>query len=206
MTEEEIKTAKISRRTAKAGLTRQGKTLEHLISNKRPTDKVRETLLKFTNAFESLVLKHEAFASLIVDDTEYQKEEVWLDECQQYYLKIDVAAKNYIESVVVHVNESSNKTETEMLQASGMIGMSGMQSGESASELGTSQNTENSNNFEHNANDDNHMPSSAPSQETVPVEGQVNSDVMHSQSPVNSEIRTVINAIMRISNGKAKTS
>ena len=98
MTEEEIKTAKISRRTAKAGLTRQGKTLEHLISNKRPTDEVRETLLKFTNAFESLVLKHEGFASLIVPDTEYQKEEDWLDECQQYYLKIDVAAKNYIES------------------------------------------------------------------------------------------------------------
>ena len=193
MTEEEIKTAKISRRTAKAGLTRQGKTLEHLISNKRPTDEVRETLLKFTNAFESLVLKHEAFASLIVDDTEYQKEEDWLEECQQYYLKIDVAAKNYIESVLIHVNESS-KTETEMLQASGMIGMSGMQSGESASELGTSQNTENSNNSEHNESDDNHMPSPAPNQESVPVENQVNSNVTNSQSPMNSEIRTVINA------------
>ena len=92
--------------------------------------------------FESLVLKHKAFASLIADDTEYQKEEDWLDECQEYYLKIDVVAKNYIESVVIHVNESSNKTETEMLQASGMIGMSGMQSGESTLDLGTSQNTE----------------------------------------------------------------
>ena len=135
-----------------------------------------------------------AFASLIVDDIEYQKEEDWLDECQQYYLKIDVAAKNYIESVVIHVNESSNKTETEMLQASGMIGMSGMQSGESTLELGTSQNTENSNNFEHNESDDNHMPSPAPNQESVPVEDQENSNVAHNQSAVNSEIGTLMNA------------
>ena len=138
--------------------------------------------------FESLVLKHKAFASLIVDDTEYQKEEDWLDECQEYYLKIDVVAKNYIESVVIHVNESSNKTETEMLQASGMIGMSGMQSGESTLDLGTSQNTENSNNFEHNESDDNHMP------ESVPVEDQENSNVAHNQSAVNSEIGTIMNA------------
>lgn len=79
-----------------------------------------------------------------------------------------------------------------MLQASGMIGMSGMQSGESASELGTSHNTENSNNFEHNESADNHMPSAAPNQESVPVEDQENSNVTHSQSAVNSEIGTIL--------------
>ena len=130
MTEEEIKTAKISRGTAKAGLTRQGKTLEHLISNKRPTDEVRDTLLKFTNAFESLVLKHEALASLITDDNVFETEEKWLDECQQYYLKIYIFAKKYIETVVKPVTDSSNKTEIEVSQASGMIGMSGMENGE----------------------------------------------------------------------------
>ena len=194
MAEEDIKTAKIGRRTAKAGLTRQGRTLEHLVSNKRPTDEVRDALLKVTNAFESLVLKHEAFASLITDDTEFQKEEDWLNECQQYYLKIDVEAKNYIESVVKHLKDSSNKTETEVLQTSGMIGMSGMQSGESALELGTSQNTASSDNIEHNANDDNNMSSPAPSQESVPVEDQVNSNIVHNQSLVNSEIGTIVNA------------
>jgi hypothetical protein len=81
MAEEDIKTSKINRRTAKAGLTRQGKTVEHLVLNKRPTE-VRDALLKFTNAFENLVLKHEAFTSLITDDGEFEKEEDWLDECQ----------------------------------------------------------------------------------------------------------------------------
>ena len=109
--EEEIKTAKISRRTAKAGLTRQSKTLQHLISNKRPTDEVKDTLLKFTNAFESLVLKHEALASLITDDNVFETEEKWLDECQQYYLKIDIDAKKYIETVVKPVTDSSNKKD-----------------------------------------------------------------------------------------------
>ena len=135
MTEEEIKTTKISRHTAKAGLTRQGKTLEHLISSKRPTDEVRDTLLKFRNAFESLVLKHEVLASLITDDSVFETVEKWLDECQQYYLKIDVDAKNYIESIVKPVTDSSNRMEIEVSQASGMIGMSGMQNGESALEL-----------------------------------------------------------------------
>jgi hypothetical protein len=58
MAEEGIKTSKINRRTAKAGLTRQGKTVEHLVSNKRPTDEVRDALLKFTNAFENLGTSH----------------------------------------------------------------------------------------------------------------------------------------------------
>jgi hypothetical protein len=102
--------------------------VEHLVSNKRPTDEVRDALLKFTNAFENLVLKHEAFTSLITDDGEFEKEEDWLDECQQYYLKVDAGAKNYIESVVKPAKHLSNN----VLQSSGMIGMSGMQSEESA--------------------------------------------------------------------------
>ena len=69
-----------------------------------------------------------------------------------------------------------------------------MQNGESALELGTNQSTASSNNFQPSAINDSNMPSPAPSQETVPVEDQVNSDVTHNQSPVNSEIRTVTNA------------
>ncbi len=38
------------------------------------------------------------------------------------------------------------------------------------------------------------MPSPAPSQESVPVEDQVNSNIVHNQSLVNSEIGTIVNA------------
>ena len=79
-----------------------------------------------------------------------------LEEYQQYNLKIDVGAKKDIDSVVKAVIDSNNETEAEVLQTSGMIGTSGMQSGESALEYTTSQSIARSD----NAND-NQMPSPA---------------------------------------------
>ena len=99
MTEVAEKTAKINRRTANAGLTRCGKALEHLISHERPTNEVRDALSKFNNAFDSLVLKRKEFTSLIENDDEFAKEESWLDDCQNFFLKVDVAAKSYMENV-----------------------------------------------------------------------------------------------------------
>jgi hypothetical protein len=74
-----------------------------------------------------------------------------------------------------------------------MIGMSGMQSEESALELTTSQNTVSVDNSEQSVNDEssnivNNMSSPAPSQENVPVENQVTHNVAPDQSPVNTII------------------
>ena len=81
-----------------------------------------------------------------------------------------------------------------MSQASEMIGMSEMQSGLSALNLGTSQNTATADNLEQNANDEssnivNKTPSSAPSQESVPVEDQVNN-----VAPDQRSVNIIINA------------
>ena len=75
-----------------------------------------------------------------------------------------------------------------------MIGMSEMQSGLSALNLGTSQNTATADNLEQNANDEssnivNKTPSSAPSQESVPVEDQVNN-----VAPDQRSVNIIINA------------
>ena len=40
MTEDGIKAAKTNRCAAKEGLAQQGKTVEHFVSNKQPTDEV----------------------------------------------------------------------------------------------------------------------------------------------------------------------
>ena len=114
---EEFSKAKIGRRTAKAALTRIGKTVEHEINHKRPQNEVRNSLLKLNNAFDSFVLKHEALTSLITDDDEFDKEEKWLAECQEYFLRIDLGVKTYIESVNVEISA------TELQQPEGMIGM-----------------------------------------------------------------------------------
>ncbi|CAB4035637.1 Hypothetical predicted protein [Paramuricea clavata] len=137
-------------------------------------------------SIENLVLKHEAFTSLITDNREFEKEV--LSESRR-------RGKYYIESVVKPAKDLSNN----VLQSSGMIGMSGMQSEESALELTTSQNTASVDISEQSVNDEssnivNNMSSTAPSQENVPVENQVNHNVAPDQSPVNTQIGTTINA------------
>jgi hypothetical protein len=78
---------------------------------------VRNSLLKLNKAFDSLVLKHEEFTTLITDDDEFEKEEKWLAECQAYFLGIDLRVKTYMDSV------DAENSRTELHQPPGMIGM-----------------------------------------------------------------------------------
>jgi hypothetical protein len=104
---------------------------------------------------------------LLTNDAEIQEEE-WLDECLMKVLyEIGPRNKELIEKLyrAKHPKDPDNKTETEVLPTSAMIGMSGMQSGKSALELGTSQNSASTDHTEHNT------PSPAPRQKSAPVEG-----------------------------------
>ena len=105
--DEALKTAKIQRRSAKASLTRLGKALSQLCDHKRPVNEVSEYIVKVKEAFENVVSKHETYADLIVDDKEFEKEENWLDECPNYFLKVDIDAKGYAEHVSAKVAEIS---------------------------------------------------------------------------------------------------
>ena len=98
-TSEALKTAKMQRRSAKASLTRLGKALNILRENQRPADEVRDYLLKVTQAFSNVVLKHESYANLIEDDELLIQEELCLEQCQSEFLKLEIDAKQYIESV-----------------------------------------------------------------------------------------------------------
>ncbi len=62
-------------------------------------------------------MKHEEFTSLITDDSEFETEEKWLTECQEYFLRIDLGLKTYVESVDAEISK------TELQQPAGMIGM-----------------------------------------------------------------------------------
>ena len=91
------KTAKISRRTAKATLTRSGKLVNNLIEGKRPKHEVREMLDKLQTNFNELVMKHETYTSLIDDDHEFEEEEAWLSACQENFMEIEYRAKVYLD-------------------------------------------------------------------------------------------------------------
>ena len=91
------KEAKINRRTAKAALTRCGKTVNNLLSGKRPESEVKESLTKYQESFGHLVELHEQYVKLIEDDNEFEMEEEWLGQCQESFMEIEYHAKVYIE-------------------------------------------------------------------------------------------------------------
>jgi len=74
----ELQKANISRRTAKASLTRAGKALRSMVESERPASEVRESFVKMQEAYEKLNVKHEDVTQLIETDEKFAKEEEWL--------------------------------------------------------------------------------------------------------------------------------
>ena len=98
-----LRSAKKNRRTSKAALTRAGKAMNHLIQAERPQEEVSQSLLLYKQTYETLVLKHEEYTSLIEDDETFTVEEHWLEECQETFINMQTNAKLYIESKAVEV-------------------------------------------------------------------------------------------------------
>lgn len=183
---EALKNAKIQRRAAKASLTRLGKALTHLCESKRPANEVSEYLVKVKNAFENVVLKHEIYANLIVEDKLFEKEEQWLDECQNFFLKIDIDAKCYVEHVSAKVGEV-NPSENEQ-HSSGMIGMQNADSASNTSHV-VAEETQPS-----VSDEDNHVIDSSPaeiSNESVNTPSVVQINLEQSPSQITSQSETL---------------
>lgn len=121
MSEEAMDEAKRKRRTAKAALTRRGNTLRKKLKEGRPEDEIIEAFHDMKAAFENLVVKHEEYTQLILDDEAFEQEEKWLEECEDFYLEMEIGAKDYAKM------KSASKGEK-----------SGLDNGKSASDNGTS--------------------------------------------------------------------
>lgn len=99
MAEAALKQAKIDRLSANSAFTRAGKALVHAIEHQRPPNEVRDVLIKLQGVYENLVVKQEDYTKLIEDDSVYETEEQWLSECQEIFMRFEVDAKTFIESV-----------------------------------------------------------------------------------------------------------
>ena len=84
-------------------MTRAGKAINHLIQAERSQEEVSQSLLLYKQTYETLVLKHEEYTSLIEDDETFTVEEHWLEECQETFMNMQTNAKLYIESKAVEV-------------------------------------------------------------------------------------------------------
>ena len=86
----ELPKAKVTRRAAKASLTRAGKSLSSIIESKRPAPEVRESFVKLQEAYEKLVTKHE---DVDRTDEEFAKEEGWLEESLEMFIRLEISCK-----------------------------------------------------------------------------------------------------------------
>ena len=66
------------------------------IESKRPATEVGKSLSKVQEAYEKLTQKHEELTKLIEDDEQFEKEEMWFEECQEMLMRVEVKAKEYI--------------------------------------------------------------------------------------------------------------
>ena len=93
------------KRTAKAALTRRGNTLRKKLKESRPRDEIMEAFHGMKTAFENLVVKHEEYTQLIQDDEAFEAEEKWLEECEDFYLQMEIGAKDYSKAKSVSKGE-----------------------------------------------------------------------------------------------------
>ena len=103
--ENALKQAKMKRRNCKAALTRLGKTVRIQVSGNRPAEEVKGALEKYEAAFSELVSKHEEYTLLIEDDSEFENEEAWLEECQETFLKLKIDTEDYLKEVTILLNK-----------------------------------------------------------------------------------------------------
>ena len=99
--ENAIKQAKIKRRNGKAALTRHGGTLCYQVSGNRPAEEVRKALENYEKAFSEFLLKHQEFTMLLKDDSEFETEEAWMEDCQDTYLKLKIDTEDYLKEVAI---------------------------------------------------------------------------------------------------------
>lgn len=104
-----MKQAKMKRRNSKAALTRLGKTVAIQVSGNRQADEVKRALEKYETAFSELVSKHEEYTLLIEDDSAFESEEAWLEECQETFLKLKIDAEDYLKEVTILQKEDYEK-------------------------------------------------------------------------------------------------
>lgn len=102
MAEAAMTDAKVKRRTAKATLTRNSKTLHKKLKENRPGEEITEAFQSVKEAYDDLIVKHEKYAQLIEDDEAFEQEEKWLEECQDTYLQMEITARDYVKSVMAN--------------------------------------------------------------------------------------------------------
>ncbi|XP_063970046.1 uncharacterized protein LOC129255891 [Lytechinus pictus] len=112
---------KIKRRTAKGKLTRMEKALNFQMEQHRPSSEVNDAFESYKAAYDQVNDVHEKYTATILDDTQYEAEEKWLDVIQESFLNRQMEVTDYSKD---DVESSSPLDEIQMMQASSVSPLS----------------------------------------------------------------------------------
>ena len=104
----DVKALKLKRRGSKARVTRFGNELQLLIDEGRGRQEVHNSFAKIEKAFDDLQEAHENYTITIEDDDTFEKEEEWMEECQQSFAKLKMKYLDHSSSTETDRDSAAN--------------------------------------------------------------------------------------------------
>eukprot|EP00057_Strongylocentrotus_purpuratus_P004826 XP_003729535.1 PREDICTED: uncharacterized protein LOC100892047 [Strongylocentrotus purpuratus] len=86
---------KVKRRTAKGKLTRGMNQLQALLNTERSIKEVDESYHEFRKLYENVEAKHDAYSE-VLDDTAYEAEQAWMEDCMNSFMQMKVKVVDYV--------------------------------------------------------------------------------------------------------------
>ncbi|XP_030832678.1 uncharacterized protein LOC105444283 [Strongylocentrotus purpuratus] len=107
MTSTDESNLKFKRRGAKSRFTRFGKATEQLIDGGRSRAEAQKSFEKYEQAYHEVEDAHDKFTMTIKDEAEYDREDVWMEDVQNDFSKLQCKFIDYVK-----VDESASSSPT----------------------------------------------------------------------------------------------
>ena len=108
--QELLKKAKMKRRNGKAALTRLGKVINVQMARNRSNEEIQKALDNYEQVFSDLEAKHEEVTMLVEDDLQFQQEELWIEQCQEAFLRLKIEAQDYMKNQAISKTAETGST------------------------------------------------------------------------------------------------
>ena len=108
--QELLKKAKMKRRNGKAALTRLGKVINVQMARNRSNEEIQKALDNYEQVFSDLETKHEEVTMLVEDDLQFQQEELWIEQCQEAFLRLKIEAQDYMKNQAIPKTAETGST------------------------------------------------------------------------------------------------
>ena len=100
----------MKRRNGKAALTRLSKVINVQMARNRSNEEIQKALDNYEQVFSNLEAKHEEVTMLVEDDLQFQQEELWIEQCQEAFLRLKIEAQDYMKNQAIPKTAETGST------------------------------------------------------------------------------------------------